>query len=264
MAAGTIARQLVLEASAAMARLAGCGLVCAVERESGFLAVVKARVAPGVLRVAVGAGRAALAAMHVVRRVTAGAGQWRVLPAVVRVAGRAGKLSVARLQCESGLRVIEAHCLPTGGFMTTRTIRSQLAGVRFGFAMAIHAAGGCLAELAAGGVATGAAHIAMCAIQAKVRLRMIEARWQQWLDAATAPQVFTVTGAALGGCDLWPAAMKAALGLNVGGHILVAGRTQTGLLRAIGAVVAAAAVAFQLRMRGTERAWHQQALQRRP
>ena len=92
-----------------MTGLAGGLPVRTQQREAGFLFVVKLGVGPGCLGVAIAAGRAALAAVHVVGRVAAGAGRWRCLPAVAGMAGRAGDLCVAGLQGKLRLRVIEVR-----------------------------------------------------------------------------------------------------------------------------------------------------------
>src|SRR5690349_16059511 len=46
VASRTLARQLVFKSSGAVAGLAGCGLVRAIQRETGLLLVVEARVLP--------------------------------------------------------------------------------------------------------------------------------------------------------------------------------------------------------------------------
>ena len=102
MTAHAFARQLVVEPAAAMTGLAGRLLVRSHQRKPGFLLMVELRICPRCLRMAIGTGRTALPAMHVVRGMAAGAPGGRPLPVVGGMAGGAGNLRVACLQRESG------------------------------------------------------------------------------------------------------------------------------------------------------------------
>ena len=246
-----------------MAGLAGGLPVRAHQREAGFLFMIKLGVGPGSLRVAVAAGSPALAAMHVVGRVAAGAGRGCCLPAIAGVAGRAGDLRMAGLQRKLRLRMVEVRLRPAGRLMAGGAVGTQLALVRLDLAMTVDALAGRVAEFLSGRMAAGAGDAAVCSIQLEVGLAVVEGGGQHRGDAAVPAQVFAVAGAALGAGDLRSPAMEAALLLQLRGDVLVAGRAALRLLGAIGAVVAAGAVGFKIGMRAGQRSGHEQALQRR-
>ena len=238
---------------------------CAPEqREAGFLLVVELRVSPGGLRVAVGAGGAARAAVHVVGRMAAGAGRGRVLPAVGRMAGGAGNLRMPRLQREARLAVVDSARRTSGKFRGSWRSRCR--------ACPRAARPCCGSRRSRSGASRNFLPAAWQPAQATSRCAPSSRKSVcAWSNAGgitgvmrpSRPEVLAVTGAALGAGDLRTPAVEAALVAEVRGDVLVAGRA------------AAAPAARGRRGCGSwrsrtpawrarwQRAGHQQAFQRR-
>jgi len=126
-----ISRHRILQAAAAMAIRAVDACVDAQQGEAGLLRMIELRSLPARGRVAVGAFRAALAAMHVVGRMTGNALLRRALVAIAEMTGEARNLLVPVAQWERRLVVVEADVPPGCAVVAARTVASQLALVRF-------------------------------------------------------------------------------------------------------------------------------------
>ena len=131
MAALTIARQRIVQAAAAMAIRTVDTCVDTQQGEAGLLRMIELRRLPARCRMAVGAFRAALAAMHVVGRMTGNALLRRALVAIAEMTGEARNLLVPVAQRERRLVVVEADVPPGCAVVAARTVASQLALVRF-------------------------------------------------------------------------------------------------------------------------------------
>ena len=118
VAADAFARYLVFQVSRAVTVLAVDGRVRALEPESGLFLVIELRGFPSRGGMAVGAFRATLTAVYVVRCVARYAFTRRVLVVVAEVAGGARNADVLVAQWEGGLVVIVSRMTPGGGVMT--------------------------------------------------------------------------------------------------------------------------------------------------
>ncbi len=123
--------QRVLQAAASMTICAVNACVDAQQGKAGLLRMIELRGLPARGRVAVGAFRAALASMHVVRRMTGNALLRRALVAIAEVTGEARDVLVLVAQRERSLVVIEADVPPGCAVVAARAVASESALVRF-------------------------------------------------------------------------------------------------------------------------------------
>lgn len=263
MTSRALAWQVVFQPSAAMTGLAGRLPVRTDQRKAGLYFMIKFRVGPGRLGMTVSAGRAALPTVHIIGRVTTGAGRGRCLPAVGSVAGCAGYLRMAGLQRKFRLCVVEVDGGPARRVVTGRAIVAQLSFVRLDPAVAVHTATRCVAEFLPRGMTAGAGHAAMGSVEAEIGCGMIEGGRQHGRYPARSPQVLAMACAALGAGDFRSSTVESAALAQLGGDVLVTGRAKLRLLRPIRAVMAVGAVRFEFGVRAGQRSWHEQAFQGR-
>ena len=233
--------------------------------KAGFLGVIELRRVPGALRVALPALDAAGGAVHVIGRVAADTLHRRVFPVIAGMAGRTGNLGVVALQGKAGLGVVVADLRPALRSVAGGAIGAELALMGINALVAVDAATRRLAEGLAGLVATGAGDLPMPAFQLEIGARVIKLLRHQVDDLAVTAQVLGVAGAALGVGGVVTTAMQATPVADVGGDRLVAVETQVQLVRAIGPVMALAALGLDLGVRSGDLARHEQGFQaRRP
>jgi hypothetical protein len=150
VAADAIAWQLILQIAAAMALLAVDSRMLAFEGEAGLLLVIELGGLPARHGVARATLVSALAAVHVIGRVTGDAFLRCSFVSVPQVTGDAGDVAMLLLKGESSLRVIEAGVMPHSGVVACSAIRSQFPLMGVFLPVAVHASGRRLAVRAAG------------------------------------------------------------------------------------------------------------------
>ncbi len=210
--------------------------------------------------VAIGALGALTPAVHVIGQVAADALLGRAFEVLARVAGRARHVAMLVGEREFRLVVIEARLAPCGGHVARGTVDAEGAAVRVVVLVTTDTSCRRFAIRSIGAVATGARERRVRSLQRKVGEIVGKTGLAELVDVRVPALVFRVAAAALAGGGRGHAPVIAGLGADVGGDLLVAVEAQRGLPVAVRAVVAAAAITLQLRMRFAHRPGHDQLL----
>lgn len=187
----------------------------------------------------------------------------RALVAIAGMATHALHFRVLVAERKARLAVIELGVQPGNAAMTSGAVRTQLPLVRLVLLVTGHTGRRGFAILLAGLMTACASHRQMRIAQWKIRALMIELFGNELDDIGVAPLVLGVATLTLQRGSIRQTSVKSGLFLHVVGNILVTVQTQAGLADFIGAVVTAGTGAFQLGMRATHLAGHQQGFNAR-
>ncbi len=258
VAAEAVLRNLLLQVAAAMAVLTVEIRMGAFEGEARLLLMIELCSLPAGRRMAASALAAALASMHVIRRVAGDAVLGSALVAIPEVAALAGDVLVLVVEREGRLVMIVAG-LPPGRCVVARAaIAPELAVVGLFFLVAVGTFRGSFAIRLARDVTARAGHARMRLSQGKVRPLMIELRLAELHDVGRAAEMLRVAGAALRGADALDVTVIAAMPGDIRRDVLVAIEAEVGLAIAVAAIVARRALLFVLRVRARELPRHEE------
>ena len=238
MAADALFRELVLEVPATMAARAVDARVHALQRKAGLLRMVELAALPAGSRVAIGAFRTALPAMHVIGCMAGNALLGRVLVAIPKVASHAGKPDVLVLQRECRLAVVECDVPPQGRVVARGAVAPQLPFMGLILLVAVDTAAGRVAIGFAGVMATAAFERRVRAPQRKLRPVVIELRRTELYDVTVASEMLGVAGSALCARNTGQLAVESVDGTDISSDLLVTVQAQGRLAIAVATVVA--------------------------
>jgi hypothetical protein len=251
---------LVLQVAAAVAILTIDPGVHALERKTGLFVVIEFRGLPAGGGMAVGAFRAPVAPVDIIRGVAGDAFFGGALVPVAEMTAHARHLEVFVTQRVGGLVVIEPGPAPGGRLVASGTIAPQLAFVRLLFPVAVHAAGRGFAERLPAHVTARATNDCVRIVQGKIGTVMIKLLTTQLHDVGVATMVLRVATAAFRRRYTGQVSVKALFAADVGCDLLVTIEAQTRLALAIAAVVAERALLLILGMSMGDFARHEQYL----
>lgn len=227
------------------------------QRKPARASVIEPSALPTLDIVATGTVTAARSAMHIVRCMTRCALGRGALETIVDMTGGTVDLLMPAQQCETCSGMIEAGSWPGLRHMTGAAVLTQLAAMRIVAAMTVAALIRRFPIFLPRHVTAHARDRRVCALQVKVSLGVVELLWYELDDIGVASLVLLMAPATLHRrCVLQPP-MKTFVALQIFQNRLVTTGTQRRLPRAIGAVVAATAIAFKLGMCRSELARHE-------
>ena len=208
------------------------GLVMpAFETKIRVLVMIEFGFSPFTLVMTISALRSIAPVMHIIQRMTALTGFYRVLVFLVDVAGIAGRRLVCAVQRKVGFIVVVIEFFPAFHRVTAVAFVAQVSLV--GVLLAVTAVAGRrgLGILFSCFVACAAGHRGMRTLQAEIGTLMVKYQGIQSDYVGVTTKVFAVTGLTGGGCNIVKAAMVTGLCTDILLNIFMTAKTQLRLRR---------------------------------